>query len=250
MRSDFVRKSYGANCAQQRPRKTRTSDCRRCVLLQSFRSAGLPAATVNALCERMWLNRARRRQILYVEGNRATHFYAVRSGKVKLVRIIGGGRERVTAILEAGDLFGFEAVFGDCYTSDAVTLTDAELCLVSGTELQKLTAEVPRLMADIARYLSFQLCRTRQRQAWLAASSASAKLAAYLLQGLGSHDAPDHGLTVAGDLTLRDLAGILGIAPETVCRARRSLEERGIIETLPSGVRVRDPESLERVASR
>ncbi|MFQ6045763.1 MAG: Crp/Fnr family transcriptional regulator [Gemmatimonadales bacterium] len=203
---------------------------------------------MNALCERMWLNRVRRRQILYVEGNRATHFYAVRSGKVKLVRIIGGGREHVTAILEAGDLFGFEAVFDDSYSSDAVTLTDAELCLVSGAELSELTVEVPRLMTDIARYLSFQLCRTRHRQAWLTASSASAKLAGYLLQGLRSHGAPDDDSTVAGDLTLRDLAGILGMAPETVCRARRDLAERGIIETLPSGVRVRDQESLRRVA--
>lgn len=247
MSTDPVRHAGGRFGESPHPRKVRTSDCKRCLLLQSFRHAELPAATVNALCERMWLNRVRRRQLVYVEGNRATHFYAIRSGKVKLVRIAVSGREHITAILEAGDLFGFEAVFDDAYCSDAVTLTDAELCMVSGTELNELIAEVPRLMTDIARYLSFQLCRTRQRQACLTASSASAKLAAYLLQGL-HHGSPGEEATVAGDLTLRDLAGVLGISPETVCRARRGLAERGIIETLSSGVRVRDVESLQRVA--
>jgi CRP/FNR family transcriptional regulator len=198
----------------------------------------------------MWLNRVRRRQILYVEGNRSTHLYAIRSGKVKLVRIAGGGREHVAAVLETGDLFGFEAIFDSAYATDAVTLTDCELCLASGPELSDVMSEVPRLASDLARYLHFQLCRTRERQACLGASGASAKLASFLLQGLyarGGGNEKDSA--VACDLTLRDLGGILGLSPETVCRARRDLTRRGIIETLPSGVRVRDVESLQRVAS-
>lgn len=103
MRTDLVRNGFAAAGIARRGRKVRTSDCRKCFLLQSFRNAGLPATTVDALCEQMWLNRVRRRQIVYVDGNRATHLYAIRSGKVKLVRPVAGGREHVTEVLETGD---------------------------------------------------------------------------------------------------------------------------------------------------
>ncbi len=91
MRTALVRDGFGAAGIARRGRKVRTSDCRKCFLLQSFRNAGLPATTIDALCEQMWLNRVHRRQILYVDGNRATHLYAIRSGKVKLVRPVASG---------------------------------------------------------------------------------------------------------------------------------------------------------------
>lgn len=250
MRTDLVRNGFAAAGIARRGRKVRTSDCRKCFLLQSFRNAGLPATTVDALCEQMWLNRVRRRQIVYMDGNRATHLYAIRSGKVKLVRPVAGGREHVTEVLETGDIFGFEAIFDSAYATGAVALTDCELCLASGAELSDVMSEVPRLATDLACYLHHQLCRTRERQACLGASGASAKLASFFLHGLSSYgEDSERDFTVARDLTLGDLGGILGLSPETVCRARRDLTARGIIETLPSGVRVRDVESLQRVAA-
>ncbi len=36
--------------------KVRTADCRKCLFLKSLQDAGVPASTVMALCERMWLN--------------------------------------------------------------------------------------------------------------------------------------------------------------------------------------------------
>ncbi len=250
MRNDLVRDGFGATGIARRGRKVRTSDCRECFLLQSFRNAGLPATTVHALCEQMWLDRVHRRQILYADGNRATHLYAIRSGKVKLVRPVAGGREHISAVLATGDLFGFEAIFDSAYATGAVALTDCELCLASGAELSDVMSEVPRLATNLARYLHHQLCRTRQHQACLGASGASAKLASFFLHGLSSYGEDiERDFTVARDLTLSDLGGILGLSPETVCRARRDLTVRGIIETLPSGVRVRDVQSLQRVAA-
>jgi DNA-binding IclR family transcriptional regulator len=55
-------------------------------------------------------------------------------------------------------------------------------------------------------------------------------------------------MTVANDLTLADLGGILGMSPETACRVLSNLKSRGIVETLPGGIRVRDVRRLRRVA--
>lgn len=191
----------------------------------------------------MWLHRARRRQTLYVEGNGATHLYAIRSGKVKLVKTDSSGHMRVTAILTAGDLFGFEAVFDDAYATGAEALTDCELCLASADQLTELMAEIPRVARDLARYLHVQLSRTRDRQIAVTATGAPAKMAGYLL-----HSLPPDGDEVESELTLADLGGLLGMSPETACRVLSKLKARGIVETVPTGIRVCDLRRLRRVA--
>jgi CRP/FNR family transcriptional regulator len=197
----------------------------------------------------MWLVTAKRRQILFSEGNQASHLYAIRSGKVKLVKVNASGREHVTAVLEPGDMFGFEAVFDSSYTTAAEVLADSELCQGSRDDFRKLMAQIPDFAGDIARYLHHQLCRTRERQMSLGALSASAKLASYIIQSLpDGSDETGHNQMVAHDLTLKELGGILGLSPETVCRVRGDLSAQGVIETSPSGIRVRNLRSLRDLA--
>lgn len=244
-------------------RKVRTRDCRKCLIMGSLVEAGLPASTIEAFCQRMWLNRVRRHQILFAEGNRSTYLYAIRRGKVKLVKVDAGGREHLAAVLEAGDLFGFEAVFGDAYAAGAEALTDGEVCVACGDELKELMERVPRVAIDLARYLHHQLSRARERQSYVTAPGAQAKLAGYLLHELaasGQGDARDRetrdgetrdGETVVRqDLTLRDLGGILGLSPETVCRTLATFKARGISRRHPGGLLIRDLPALERLAGR
>jgi len=230
-------------------RKVRTADCQHCLLLRSLHEGGVPAPTIHAICERMWLNRVRRRQILYTEGNGATHLYALRSGRVKLVRVDASGRAHVAALLGEGDLFGIEAIFDSAYSTGAEALTDCELCLCSSDQIKDLIEQVPRVASDLARYLHQQLSLARDRQVVASAPSAQAKLAGYLLHRLPEGSNPND-CWVARHLTLRDLGGILGISGETVCRVLAELRERGIVETGAAGIRVLDAEALRQIASR
>ena len=101
MSTNPTRENHHQGDGTRRGRKVRTSDCRNCLLLSSLREGGVPASTIKAICDSMWLNRARRRQILYIEGNGATHLYAIRSGKVKLVDFSDLNNLKITTILGA-----------------------------------------------------------------------------------------------------------------------------------------------------
>lgn len=237
-----ARQSRGGGAA--RPSKQRTADCANCVLLKSLGEFGLPASTIQAVCDRMWLNRVRRGQVLYTEGNGATHFYAIRSGRVKLVKVNAAGRAHVTSLLRSGDLFGFEALFDETYSTGAEAITHCELCLVSADHLGELMEQVPNLARDLARYLHGQLSRARDRQMAATATGASARVAAYLLHALSGDGRNDGRRIAAQDLTLKELGGVLGLAPETVCRVLARFRSRGIVENLPSGFRVKDLEAL------
>jgi len=231
--------------------KARVPGCGKCLFLRSLHESGASPEAIDALCSRMWLNRVPKRQTLHREGDRATHLYAIRSGSVKLANVDANGREHVTAVLGAGDLFGFEAVFGRAYTGTATSLTDCELCLAYDHDLKRLIQERPGFALDLSRYLHHQLELTRERQAFLGLPTVSAKVAGYLLHCLAhAPGAGDRGNCVAHDLTLGDLGAFLGVSPETVCRSLGKLKSEGIIESGPSAIHIRNVGALRRRASR
>ncbi len=226
-----------------------TRFCANGALVQLLRRAAVPSTAIESVRRRLRPRRLGRRQILYTEGAEATQLLAIHSGKVKLVRVNSGGREQVTDVLEAGDLFGFEAVFGTHYDTGAETLTDCELCCMARPDVERLLTEFPRLAVYLAEYLYHQLARTRERQTSLGALTAVEKFAAYLIHG-ASHNA-HAGVRfplVAQHLTLKELGGILGLSPETVCRVRSELVGQGIIEMSDNGMRVLDMGALRRMA--
>lgn len=218
--------------------------------MKGLRRAGAPPSALESLGSRMRFRAVGRRQILFAEGTAATHVFAIRTGAVKLVKVNSAGREQVTDVLGPGDLFGFETIFETEYSASAETLTECELCAVSRPAMERLVAESPSVALHFAGYLHRQLSQIRIRQMSLGAITALEKFAAFLL-----HAAPDstHPETeqalVAQHLTLKELGGILGLSPETVCRVRSELTGQGLIETTPTGILIKDVAELRRLAS-
>jgi CRP-like cAMP-binding protein len=207
-------------------------------------SARLPAATVDAICSRMRLREVGRRRVLHREGEPATQLYAIRAGRVKLFKVDEAGREHVTAVLESGDLFGFESVFGEPYGSSAATLVASELCLAS--DLKSLAHAIPDFPMDLVRYLSDRIARMHERQVYVAGPGARAKVAGFLLHHLPAEPGPVP--VVTHHLNLREMGAALGLTPETVCRALSDLRAEGILDGHPGGARIRDLPGLRRSA--
>jgi len=226
--------------------KARTGDCRNCIFLKSMVAGRMAAGSIDEICSRLRLRRVPRGKLLHREGDEATQLYALRSGRVKLFKFDEAGREHVTAVLESGDLFGFEAIFGASYAGAAATLTASEVCVASAADIAALLGTTPRLTLDFTRYLWERMARMYERQVRVSGPGARAKVAGFLLHHLprGGHGPAD----VTHDLSLRELGASLGLAPETVCRALSGLRAEGVIERRPRGVRVRDVARLRRYA--
>lgn len=227
-------------------RKPRSADCANCVILRGLKEAGLPAGAVTKLCERLWLTHARRRQILFLEGNRATHVFALRSGRVKLTKTDAAGAEHIVAVLESGALFGVNAMFGRNHTTSAEALGDVDLCVGSKHEVEALLSEAPLFGVSLARYLQDQLDESRSRQACLGTVGARARLAAWLLHE-SSKDGQERD-TIPHDLTLSDYGAVVGTSPETVCRVLREMRSRKVVEVGESQIRILDRGRLGRLA--
>jgi CRP-like cAMP-binding protein len=108
--------------------------------------------------------------------------------------------------------------------------------------------QVPRVATDLARYLHVQLTRAREHQVAATTPGASARVAAYLIHSLSGNGGGEGRRIAARDLTLKEMGSILGLAPETVCRVLADLRSRGIVDSIPSGVLVKDVDTLRLIS--
>jgi CRP-like cAMP-binding protein len=68
---------------------------------------------------------------------------------IKLVRITLDGRSRIVRVLRTGDVVGLEALASDRYDSDAIALTPVSVCRIPLEVIQKLSANSPRIHAQL-----------------------------------------------------------------------------------------------------
>ncbi|HSV84906.1 MAG TPA: cyclic nucleotide-binding domain-containing protein [Ramlibacter sp.] len=79
-------------------------------------------------------------QVVFREGDRFHHLYAVRSGTFKSTLTLLDGREQVTGFPMAGELMGLDGVASGQHASNAIALEDAEIWAVART-LQSTTRD-------------------------------------------------------------------------------------------------------------
>jgi CRP-like cAMP-binding protein len=69
------------------------------------------------------LQRYEKGETLFWQGEPGTGFFLVRSGKVKVFQLSGGGKEQILGLFEAGDYFAeVPALDGGCFPASAETL--------------------------------------------------------------------------------------------------------------------------------
>lgn len=180
--------------------------------------------------------------MLYLEGEPAERVWFVKRGVVVLHRGGNGdGEGAVTGIRPAGTLIGLETLLRGRYLESARAATDVVLCSLSSDGLQSWLSASPgnalRAILDLSlRTLLGDAARRAAPDA-----SAVGRVAAWLLgEGRSSR---------WSGVPRQVLAGLLGMRPETLSRALRTLSLRGAIAVTRQEIRVLDAAALERYAT-
>ena len=85
--------------------------------------AGLTESDVGLLSSIIKVRSCSRGEILFEDGERATGFYVVSAGKVKIYKLSPGGKERILHVVQPGNSFADAAIFGR-------VMLELELCLL------------------------------------------------------------------------------------------------------------------------
>lgn len=206
-------------------------------------------AEVAAICSRRQFARG---ETVFSEGDRATGFYLLASGTMKLCKTSPDGREKVLHFAYPGETFAEAAFFGDGnYPADARSTEAGEALFFPRDAFMGLLERNPRFSMNLIIALSLLLRRFARQIEELSFAEVPTRLAAYLLDLAQRKSTSYQGRTYVDlDIKKGELAASLGTVSETLSRAFRKLKEEGVIDVDGSRVIIEDSAKLNSIAKR
>jgi len=187
-----------------------------------------------------------RRETLFLEGDPVAGFYLVLSGLVKIYKLSVSGKEQVLHLAAPGQTFAEAAIFGfAAYPAGAEAVEPSEVLFVPRERFTVLLDECPDLCRRMLGALAVWLRRMTDIISSLAFKDVEARVAAYLLELCrSSHGKLEPGIGIELGIEKSLLASYMGTIPETLSRALRRLQDKGLIEVKGNRIAVRNPDSL------
>ena len=178
-------------------------------------------------------------QIIYLQGQGATHLYCLRSGAVRTLITSDAGEERLLTTYGPGSSFG-EASFFDGMPrgSTAEAAADCTIVRLSHDTVEHLFSQHPELASAMITYLARTVRLLSGHVDTMSFQSADKRLANLLL---------NHPDTPELHVTHEDLAAALGVSRVTVSRLLGSFARHGLIRTGYGVIRILDPSGLEAI---
>jgi CRP/FNR family transcriptional regulator len=214
-------------------------------LCSSPMGANLPEADQIRLAQIATARQFDKGELLFSQGDPCTGFYLVIEGMVKVFRLSPEGREKVLVVVPPGQTFAEAALFGDGrFPAYAEAIAPSRLLFFPKGPFLRLLREDPdlsfKMLASMATWLKRMVGLIEE----LALQSAAGRFAHYLLSESGPSDK-----TVRLAMTKKDLAGRLGITPETLSRLLAELAGHQILQVKGRTITILDRVHLESVAT-
>lgn len=187
------------------------------------------------------VSRYARNEEIFGEGDPAEFIYRIRSGTVRLSRILADGRRMIGSFVFAGDSFGIEA--GDEHSFSAEAVSDCEIVATPRLVVFRRAESDHAFSHQLWQAAVSELAGARRHMLVLGCQSALERVSSFLLDMARRNASGDRIVTLP--MSRQDIADYLGLTIETVSRTITQLTERGAIE-VPSSrtIVLRNPSLL------
>jgi CRP/FNR family transcriptional regulator, anaerobic regulatory protein len=186
------------------------------------------------------------RAVIYRDESPATNVFIIAEGVVKAFKDMPSGRRWVTAFLYPADVFGLAE--NGRYIRTAQAITRATLYQFSLDVLIEALKNDGELQFKFLCKLTHELREAQRQGITIGRRDAVGKLAMFIRELERQHgESRDIDLPMSRS----DIASYLGLSLESVSRASRALERRGVL-SFPGRhvVRILDPVQFERIESK
>jgi len=201
------------------------------------------------LVEKPVVNKYKKKQIVYSEGNHPHRLYYVVKGKVKAFKTNEEGKELVTELYSEGDYLGYIALLEGCtYKDSAEALEDSELAIISKDEFESLINKNRQVSQKFIQLLARNVSEKEEQLLGMAYNSLRKKVAEALVLLLKKFPS-DTDQDKVIDLSRDSLASIAGTATESVIRTLSDFKHEKIIDIEHGNIRILNHKKLENLAN-
>ncbi|MBD2294905.1 Crp/Fnr family transcriptional regulator [Anabaena sphaerica FACHB-251] len=170
----------------------------------------------------------KKNETLFWEGDEATGFFIVKSGRIKVFKVANNGKEQILHIFGIEEYFAEVPAFdGGNFPASAAAIETSEVVFIPRTAFLMVLQQHPTLAIAMLGTFARHLRQLTHLVDTLSFQEVPERLTNYLLK-LSKRN--DNINVIELDLPKTQLAALLGTVPETLSRAFYKLSQEGKIE--------------------
>ena len=210
----------------------------------------LARAALDLLGDHLNVRHFRKGNLLWREGDTSGMLVSVRTGRVKIYRVLPAGREATLFLFGPGDIFGFLPFLdGQPYPANAQAVDNVEADVMARSTLLEVLSAQPELAMTLLGLLGSKLRTSFDLIRSLSTPSARVRVAQALLDMIPPPSRASGSMTLRLPVSNYEFAGALGLVPETFSRVLTGLVQDGVLERTGNGrYRILDLDALKTAA--
>ncbi|MFH1729337.1 MAG: Crp/Fnr family transcriptional regulator [Pseudomonadota bacterium] len=189
--------------------------------------------------------RVKNRKLLFQEGEKATAFFIVCTGKLKVFKVSSEGKEQTIHLQKQSDLIAEASIFDkEIYPASCQALEDSTLVRIPKIEFIKFLKDNPEISIKLLNAYSIRLRKMVMLVEDLSLSDVKKRLARYFIENMTKEK--EEYICKSG-ISKKEISSYLGTTPESFSRAMNQLKKEDIIEEKDGVIYIKDSYKLSVV---
>ena len=189
----------------------------------------------------------RKGDVLFAQGQRSDSLFSLSSGIVKIAYHSQDGREQIVGLSTPGKLLvGLQSINDDYYEYSAIAETETSACKIRHRALLRTAQKKSEVAMRLVDSINAQLAHSRSLMKVMGHKCAASKIASFIKLIIPSAEHGNKRYTLP--FSRSEIANLLGLSEETVCRRMAEMKRRGILYAPRGKIEILDWDQLQNVA--
>lgn len=196
-----------------------------------------------------YIQRFKRNELIYCEGDEPREMMCLLKGKVKIYKDGVGGRSQIIRMIKPIQYFGYRANFaGEKYLTNASAFEASTVCMIPMSIVTNFIMTNPQLAMFFIRQLSTDLGISDERTVNLTQKHIRGRLAESLIFLKDSYGLEEDGATLSIYLAREDLANLSNMTTSNAIRTLSTFVAEHIIAIDGRKIKLIDEDRLRKIS--
>jgi len=186
-------------------------------------------------------------EVLFSQGQPSSSLFSLTQGMVKICSHTSDGREQIVGLSSPGNLLvGLQSINDERHAYTAIAVTPVHACKINHRALLERVEERGDVAIRLIQAANAQLTHSRALMEVLGHKCAAAKIASFILLMTPKSEHGNCGFAMP--FSRGEMASILGLSEETVCRLMANMKRSGAVFAPRGKVEIRDWNQLQAIS--
>lgn len=204
---------------------------------------------IEELKANLTIQKFKKNENIYKEGDVAQNMFCLLSGKVKVYKDGVGGRTQIIQAIKPFDFFGYRAYFSNQnYITAAAAFEASNIAMIPMTIVEKWTDSNPKFAAFLMRSMATELGIAQERIVNLTQKHIRGRLAEAILFIRDNFGLEEDGMTLSISMSREDIANLSNMTTSNAIRTLSAFATEELIRLEGRRIIICDAEKLKRIS--